>query len=275
MSEYKQIIIKDLPKEIKDELINLVAPYAIGLVAIQTKDKVEDGFYLGSGTLVNISGFYCILTAGHVIKNRAFDKADIIGLSFSANVRRYGIERNRIRTEFIWNSENLEFGPDIGLIFIPPDKLPWIKEMKFFWNIMQNKDAVLNIGHNNGAWGTCGCVSEMVTFKENEEGHSKVFSFYHNLWLTGIEKEFSKNGYDYFDTSVAYIEGEEYVPKNFGGLSGGGLWQIPLYEKENKIICGDPLLSGVVFYQSSIENNKRFIRCHGRKSIYENLLKLL
>lgn len=42
----------------------------------------------------------------------------------------------------------------------------------------------------------------------------------------------------------------------------------PAKSEQGKLIVEEKLLSGVAFYQSELENNRRTITCHGRKSIY-------
>lgn len=66
------------------------------------------------------------------------------------------------------------------------------------------------------------------------------------------------------------------LPKNFGGISGGGLWQILL--KDSSVDKFEPtcyILSGLAFYQSELKANKRLIRCHGRQSIYKNVYEFI
>ena len=51
---------------------------------------------------------------------------------------------------------------------------------------------------------------------------------------------------------------------------GGRLWQIELNKDEVLgVKAGELLLSGVVFYQVAIINERRNIICHGRSSVYD------
>jgi hypothetical protein len=59
------------------------------------------------------------------------------------------------------------------------------------------------------------------------------------------------------------------IPQSFGGVSGGGLWQIPLIKSlEGNIEPKEYILSGVVFYETGREGLYQSVRCHGRTSIY-------
>jgi hypothetical protein len=56
-------------------------------------------------------------------------------------------------------------------------------------------------------------------------------------------------------------------------VSGGGLWQVLLRKsQEGKLEVSDYILSGVAFYQSPLMEGSRSIRCHGRQSIYKNVI---
>jgi len=45
-------------------------------------------------------------------------------------------------------------------------------------------------------------------------------------------------------------------------------------EKGN-IQIQEVILSGVIFYQTMVKNNRRNIRCHGRRSIYEKAYEFI
>jgi hypothetical protein len=268
-------LIKDIPKEVTDEMICLISPYCVGIVGIVVNGNKEDGYYIGSGSLVKIDGKHYVLTAGHVLAHKIFHNADLIGLSFSINVPRYAIEKGRLVVKYRWQENRIQYGPDLGLILIPDEKIAWLKEFKSFWEIDSKKKDNLSIGNLDGAWGICGCVNEMTTFTENELGYSKKFHFHHNLWLTGVEAEYTFENYDYFDTHAVYDD-DNNLPSHFGGLSGGGLWQIGLTRNANmKLQIIDVSLQGVAFYQEVINNKTKLLRCHGRKSIYDKIFEIL
>lgn len=86
------------------------------------------------------------------------------------------------------------------------------------------------------------------------------------------------DGYDYFDypTSPLARQMTPSLPRNWDGMSGSGLWQIPLRENGGNIEVENieydaPLLSGIVFRQRKVDG-EMWIRCHGRKSVYQRSL---
>ena len=75
-------------------------------------------------------------------------------------------------------------------------------------------------------------------------------------------------GHDYFAFPVEYEQGSSMLPKSFRGMSGGGLWQVPLTrDPRGEITHEAPLLSGVVFYEEQTQASFN-IKCHGRQSVY-------
>ena len=76
--------------------------------------------------------------------------------------------------------------------------------------------------------------------------------------------------------SIEYESHNQDLPTSFGGVSGGGVWQVPLIrDRQGDLEADDYILSGVAFYQTKLDGNHRLIRCHGRKTVYEKVPKYL
>ena len=89
------------------------------------------------------------------------------------------------------------------------------------------------------------------------------------------------DGYDYLDYPVSPLARKTPppLPRSWGGMSGSGLWQIPLkseedHFEEDNIEYDTPLLSGILFRQRKV-SGEMWITCHGRKSVYERALKVI
>jgi hypothetical protein len=91
-----------------------------------------------------------------------------------------------------------------------------------------------------------------------------------------VVAEEQRGNFDYISYEALYNEFYE-GPDRFGGVSGGGLWQVLVNLVHERPTAREFLLSGVAFYQtdkfSSPEGIKRHIVCHGRKSVYGPLLE--
>ena len=74
--------------------------------------------------------------------------------------------------------------------------------------------------------------------------------------------------FDYLEFKARY-GGLNEPPQSFGGFSGAGLWQAPLVRTpEGTLKAKELLLSGVAFYQFARTEERRVIKCHGRRSVY-------
>jgi hypothetical protein len=75
-------------------------------------------------------------------------------------------------------------------------------------------------------------------------------------------------GYDYLTTyAKTTLPG---VPSSFGGVSGGGLWQIDLtMKKGTEAISWELHFRGVAFWEEPKPPDQIAIRCHGPRSIFE------
>jgi hypothetical protein len=84
-------------------------------------------------------------------------------------------------------------------------------------------------------------------------------------------------GFDFVKLKMP--SGEWNFPKDCKGMSGGGMWLVPLSIDPNgdpKTIRHEaPILAGVSFYQSEIENGERVITGHGYDSIYSRVRQTL
>lgn len=85
-----------------------------------------------------------------------------------------------------------------------------------------------------------------------------------------VSREYVVGKYDYFDYPMKFARASQ--PRDYGGTSGGGLWQVRL---EKKGADGEvrpvnvPIFSGVAFYQGPIESNQSALKCRGRRSVYD------
>ena len=126
-----------------------------------------------------------------------------------------------------------------------------------------------------GIWFLCGAPDELT----GEDKPTKEFGRVKVFWGLGVPGRVSQGywvgEYDYFEFEVRYGAKSE-LPTNFQGVSGGGLWQVPLLRTpDGRFAAKELILSGVAFYQSAIINNVRSIKCHGRHSIYKSAVDTL
>lgn len=272
--------ISQITTEIIDEACNSIGDYVTILF--------YGGNVIGSGTFVQCDSCFGILTAHHVIgkgigldsfKNYSDKK---LGIAIKENFpRALEFDLVHIRPHEIGRPRNQkyhEFGPDLVFLeILDEENLGTIKAHSSFWNISP-QDSLVNDCYNDlsSVWAVCGLPEGWIRIKEGISNFEKVYDCKNLVGLTGIEKRFEKEGFDYFDVSVNYNSKND-IPDTFKGMSGGGLWKILLSCTENlqDLKISDIIFSGVIFYQTKLKENRRILRSHGAKSIYEVFPKAL
>ena len=264
-------------RELRDKLTNIdyierqIHDYSVALGRYIVNGKRYHAELVGSGTLVQIAGKYGILTAQHVI--RELLKSETFLISVTSYRHRCEVERNNIDViELPKPSKRAEI-PDLAFVLICGNELTTIQAKKPFWNMSYWKgkiesDHVFSV---NSVWIISGNPG---VYTETEGPSSRALEakcFLNELGYTCIKREFTEGEFDYLEAEISY-KPETKIPKDFGGFSGGGLWQIPISESQDgSLQASNPILSGVAFSQTKIIENKRGIICHGRNSIYKVL----
>ena len=90
--------------------------------------------------------------------------------------------------------------------------------------------------------------------------------------LGRVDQEHRLESFDYLDFEVGY-SGASGPPHDFRGFSGGGLWQVPVIRTPDGLKVKELLFSGVAFYQHAPQENHRRIKCHGRRTIYDQAVQ--
>lgn len=276
-SRRRKFLYEDLPKSLFDNILEMVKHYAVSLIGIKTGNEGEEAVFLGSGTFVKIEDKFCILTAGHVLDNRTFEKSDKIGLCFMQTRHEFKLPRTELIKSCLRGRGKSEDGPDLGILVLPWNRTGNIVARKQFWNLRHYRDKVFDDQFGDlGVWAALGAVHELTKMSGPEAGYGSTFHFSHFLWYGPIKKKRGRTSgdFDYVELTINHRLNPE-IPKKFGGLSGAGLWHIPLFQDDiGEIKCGNPILAGVTFYQSKIRRGISRLRHHGKHSLYNKLLDI-
>jgi len=112
-------------------------------------------------------------------------------------------------------------------------------------------------------------VGQFTTVKRDHEARAVQIQMASRAFFTCITDGHDRDGYDYLDVGAKLdLPG---TPSTFGGVSGGGLWEIGLVMKSGTISWdGKRYFRGVAFWESPLtDGRRRVIRCHGPRSIFE------
>lgn len=265
---YQEFKANDIPNEVFETVRQHIDWYSTGLIGVRQKKSGEEAGLIGSGTFVALENIHGILTAQHVtaILSNFLDW----GLTLSPDEHKYVLKRDTVKIIDIAKGSEDSEGPDLAMIVLPYGELGTIKAKKSFYNISLKREKVLEspLPFDVGIWAICGIPDEQTTEEPPRIGFDSIKGFHGLCGFALFGQAFDSGGFDYLDFEVSCAK-EKSLPQSYGGVSGGGVWQVELKLKDGKLAPQDPTLSGVAFYQSDMQNNKRNIRCHGRRSVYK------
>jgi hypothetical protein len=274
----KKINLRDIPNTLDIKITEKLVNYSVAFGRIRDKDS-RTFQLLGSGTLVQKGGKYGILTAHHCL--HAVYPESVLGninsdilvcvIKGSQTVIVENHEISEIQLAYPENKKYGEYGPDLTFINIPNGpRLSTFKAISSFWNLDINSNDVNKEFVKNGYVlansGFPEADYEIMITKDSIYEKIKFMSF-----ISVIDKDHIEyvNEWDFINSVCNYANAKE-VPQSFAGLSGGGIWAVRLKFNEDmkEWDVHDIALIGMTFYQSLIENKKRFLRGHFIDSIY-------
>ena len=267
--------MKDIPQAVLDEVILSLKHYLVALYFLVPEKPHPRLRIIGSGTLVELEGVYYILTAAHVWHE--VRGADQIGLALTDHQSAFMIPRESITAKELWGGILSEWGPDMALLRLPPPVIPTISAHKSFLNLALQKESLPAYPPTieNGLWAVTGMVGEFTEVHNHLETHTLESHIHGEAFFSAVQQRHEHNGYDYFDLGAnLQLPG---VPSSFGGVSGGGLWNVKLSmsKSTNEISWdGRRYFRGVAYWQSNVSTDRRIIRCHGPNGIYEKAWEL-
>lgn len=273
MTKIEKLSITDLPATTIDLACDKIASYTVAMNRMISRSGIPESQLVGTGTLVKVEGLDCILTADHVLEE--FREPDKMGLMSSFTGRPSGHEfpLSDLGLHRIARGDTDETGPDIALVVLPQQSIAALRSEKVFYNINKHAKCFDNsyLPLDYGFWLNCGIVGETERELPPDRNIVSLKGYEGLCGASANPKESFDGVFDYLEVRID-LEGRADLPSTFGGMSGGGLWQVLMRKtSEGKIEPEDWILSGVTFYESEVERDKRHLRCHGRKSIYERV----
>ena len=266
--EYWELPIAELSESLLQQISGLLHKYSTGLIKVYSDQWEEPEIALiGAGTFVSIGDIYGVLTAYHV--SVAFEPGDQLGFTLQEQEQHFSIPVEHLTFINIAIPEDESLGPDMAFICIPDHYLGTIKAHRSFYDLSSNKEDLLenNLNKRDLCF-VCGTIGNRTTEEESDKGFERVIGVHGYCGASGIEQSFSADEYDYLDVGIEYHSDDD-IPKTFSGMSGGGIWLVPLVKDEvGEISMKEHKYCGVVFYQTERVGNSRLLRGHGPKSVF-------
>jgi len=271
----EEVLITDVPRETFDEFGGLLANYTVGFVKPEMRQPYNDAFLAGSGTLVQIGEQHGILTAHHVITG--LPKIGKLGLVLSWDLHQFTLDATNVAMLPLARGPDDSRGPDLGFVALAAPDVETIAAKKSFLNIESARKKVVETKPDiqDGVWAIVGFLDEETKKEPPQRGYTDVRAFRCFPIFGFVEPCYREGSFDYYEFPFPRGEGS-VAPKSFGGMSGGGLWQVPMSKrKDGQFEAEAFLLSGVAFYEVTSDKDEGTIRCHGRRSVYRKLPELL
>lgn len=266
--------LSEIPDAVMSDVLYHVATFTIGFLRPAGHDP-RDTELLGTGTIVKAGQVRAILTAHHVVEKlpkRGRVRVAILDRSHQVT----SLDASALQVSFEDRGSIAAEGPDIAIVTIAPDVASSIAATKTFYNLDLSRETVMTNPPDivDGVWVVQGFVGQWTAVDRASDGRIVSKAFFHFSGSGATESERCIGQYAYVDFPIVPHDNPS-VPTSFGGMSGGGLWQVPLRRNADGAIKNDrPLLSGVIFYQYT-ENEQRHIKCHFRRSVYGQVLENL
>jgi hypothetical protein len=225
---------------------------------------------LGSGTLVSAGKSRAILTAHHVLSVLPKQKERLVVL-LERTDEPHSLDMKDLRFIEIAKGTNDRVGPDLGAVLLAPNIASAIAAKKVFYNMDVYRQPMLSAppGVEDGLWVLDGFPDEGTTVILDGDGMGITTRFFGFGGFVVPEPAPDVNGFDYIECPVTADEAVTDFPRSWGGVSGGGLWQVQLKRQDGELVMGRRLLRGLPFFEFSVNGQARRVRCHGVRSLYE------
>lgn len=259
-----------------------LSDYATGFVLLEpTPAGVPRAQLGGSGTLITVDNFEGILTASHVLE--LLDESSYVGLILPSQLEPSAhnvlLDIKHCRRFDFPPDGRWSLRPDMAFIVPPYDTLSTLKSKKVFYNLSKRRADMLERppAVDDGVWILSGYSEEWTSDLPPVHGFKRGIHFrgMHGKGVIRAARMDKRGQFDYLSFGALYNDLYE-GPDRYGGLSGGGLWQLLVRSEGERLVITDRVLSGVAFCQSRKgmrdEGEIRHIACHGRRSLYRDLI---
>lgn len=250
------------------ELVNFTVPFVAA--------KGGELLPAGSATLVWFQGSHYFLTAAHVWE-RGLRAADAIKIPLRENwMTRFALNPNEIVAfEPKYAGKRTEWGPDIALLRIPPERVgTFTAAGKSFYPLSIKRERALACAAQT--WFLVGAPASSGTYRSElaipeVQGMNVILDTGSFLSLAAPSE--IRAWFDFIEILIDTTQ--PHVAPNFAGVSGGGLWRVYFFKGDDGQIQTFKILDGVAYWQILRDNQSLVVRCHGPQAIGMALCSLV
>ena len=228
----------------------------------------------GTGTLVSYRDSHYFLTAAHVWEKK-LRVSDWIRIPLKENSPcRFAISPNEIIScgapiPARWN----EWGPDITLLRIPPERVGSFTAVgRPFYPLSMKREVRIDCGFETTfLMGAPALRGKFTTESAIPELQGMNVLLDTGLYSSTELSDGFRSRFDFVDVLIDTTQPD--VAANFEGVSGGGLWKVCVFKDTDGRTQTFKILTGVAFWQD-LRTSTLLIRCHGPQSIRAVLCRL-
>jgi hypothetical protein len=262
-----EVFVKNLQPELIESVVHAISAYTVAFVRVEERNGPRHCKLLGSGVLIAAAGTKAILTAHHVVQ--VLPKTGRLCVMLEKTSEPHTLDTAGLVFLPIARGSREADGPDLGAVVLAPHLAGSIAAKKVFFNLDRKRDELLSDSPDvrDGVWFAQGFLEERMVVREDPDGGTTT-SFYNFSGVGGPDGPVERGGYDYYEYPVTH-ESRSEAPVRWGGMSGGGVWRIPLGRENGQIVPRRPILSGVLFYQLPTTATECGVVAHGVRSVYQ------
>lgn len=262
------VSVDDIPQSVLEDVRLEIQHYLVPLLVGSRDNPKHPVDLAGSGTLVELASRHYILTADHVWNKAQVQGWEEVGLML-ADGAPLGIERKLIAAKRLTAGSHSRWGPDLALLEIPPNLVGAIRARKSFLNLARRRSMLPSHPPQTekSLWTVMGLVGQKSSVELVDAGRTAIATVRGEAFFGVTCTAEQRGDFDYLTVYAKTTLRD--VPTSFGGISGGGLWQVTLKMKGDSIISqGQHHFRGVAFWEEPEPPDHIAIRCHGPHSIF-------
>jgi histidyl-tRNA synthetase len=250
---------------IDDSHVGAVCDFGVGFLKL--KYRKGDLPVIGTGTFARLGTISGIITAGHVIERLPRDKVGLVRFPRASPApQRFELDMTKTDEIVTWSKKGGD-APDIAFIRIPElDAKELEASGAVFYNLAETRKFVPSDPSNRvaRAHAIVGVVGEWTEEMPGRQPKERKVTVGGLFGAAKNIREFKENDTDLVEVEIDYSSGP-IVPKSYGGVSGGALWQLYIeLDHGGKTVRIGKELRGVPFRQSA---DHRLITSNGLSSI--------